>query len=87
MKTVSASRTVHSAACGLQPHQSRATPLQHQCRLRYRHDLYAVYFSAYVAPENSTSDPDEVDERITVYLVLKKHSSYRHRLFYRSGFD
>lgn len=47
---------------------NRISPVQHHYSTNVgcvvANDLYAVYFSAYVAPENSTSDPDEVDESL-----------------------
>jgi hypothetical protein len=47
---------------------NRISPVQHHYSTNVgcviANDLYAVYFSAYVEPENSTSDPTEVDESL-----------------------
>ncbi|SEN57390.1 hypothetical protein [Nitrosomonas marina] len=47
---------------------NRISPVQHHYSTNVgcviANDLYAVYFSAYVAPENNSSDPAKVDESL-----------------------
>ena len=47
---------------------NRISPVQHHYSTNVgcviANDLYAVYFSAYVAPEDSTGDPDEINESL-----------------------